>query len=96
MPNCKEHIEKMKDSEIETKLREIVIDICKYKLPEITIKDLTEATQLKEDLDFDSVDLVELVFRIEDTFNLSISDEESDAFFVSFGNIAGYIQNKQK
>ena len=39
---------------------------------------VTEALSLKDDLDADSVDLMEFVLTIEDEFGIEISDEESD------------------
>ena len=39
---------------------------------------VTEALSLKDDLDTDSVDLMEFVLTIEDEFGIEISDEEID------------------
>ena len=39
---------------------------------------VTEALSLKDDLDADQVDLMELVLTIEDEFGIEISDEEID------------------
>ena len=39
---------------------------------------VTEALSLKDDLDADSVDLMELVLTIEDEFGIEISDEDID------------------
>ena len=39
---------------------------------------VTEALSLKDDLDADSVDLMEFVLTIEDEFGIEISDEEID------------------
>ena len=90
------HIKKLTYREIESRLKEIIIDICKYKLPEKTIADISETTQLDKDFDFDSVDFVDLVFRIEDIFNLSIPEEVFDDIFPEFILIAHYIHNRRK
>ena len=39
---------------------------------------VTETLSLKDDLDADSVDLMEFVLTIEDEFGIEISDEEID------------------
>ena len=39
---------------------------------------VTEALSLKDDLDADSVDLMEFILTIEDEFGIEISDEEID------------------
>ena len=39
---------------------------------------VTESFSLKDDLDADSVDLMEFVLTIEDEFGIEISDEEID------------------
>ena len=39
---------------------------------------VTEALSLKDDLDADSVDLMEFVLTIEEEFGIEISDEEID------------------
>ena len=39
---------------------------------------VTENLRLKDDLDADSVDLMEFVLTIEDEFGIEISDEEID------------------
>ena len=39
---------------------------------------VTEGLSLKDDLDADSVDLMEFVLTIEDEFGIEISDEEID------------------
>ena len=39
---------------------------------------MTESLSLKDDLDADSVDLMEFILTLEDEFNIEISDEEID------------------
>ena len=77
-------------------LKEMIVDICKYKSPEITVDYITEVTNLKKDIGFDSLDLVDLIFRIEETFDLSIPDDEFDDLFISVGHMAQYIQINQE
>src|SRR4051795_2834005 len=44
---------------------------------EIPLDQITEATRMREDLDADSLDLYELVMELEDTYGLSVSEEEA-------------------
>lgn len=39
---------------------------------------VTESLSLKDDLDADSVDLMEFILTLEDEFSIEISDEEID------------------
>jgi acyl carrier protein len=44
---------------------------------EIPLDQITEATRMREDLDADSLDLYELVMELEDTYGISVSEEEA-------------------
>jgi acyl carrier protein len=44
---------------------------------EVPLGQLSESTQLREDLDADSLDLYELVMELEDTYEISVSEEEA-------------------
>jgi acyl carrier protein len=44
---------------------------------EIPLEQISEGTRLREDLDADSLDLYELVMELEDTYGLSVSEEEA-------------------
>jgi acyl carrier protein len=44
---------------------------------EVPIEEITESTRLREDLDADSLDLYELVMELEDTYEISVSEEEA-------------------
>ena len=54
---------------------------------------VTEALSLKDDLDADSVDLMEFVLTVEDEFGIEISDEEIDQL-QSVGDVVKIIQAK--
>ena len=45
---------------------------------EIDPADITEETRFREDLDADSLDLYELVMELEDTYGVSMSEEEAE------------------
>jgi acyl carrier protein 1 len=54
---------------------------------------VTEALSLKDDLDADSVDLMEFVLTLEDEFGIEISDEEIDQL-QSVADVVGTIKGK--
>ena len=54
---------------------------------------VTEALSLKDDLDADSVDLMEFVLTIEDEFGIEISDEEIDNLN-SVADVLAIIKNR--
>ena len=44
---------------------------------EIPLEQISESTRMREDLDADSLDLYELVMELEDTYGISVSEEEA-------------------
>ena len=54
---------------------------------------MTEALSLKDDLDADSVDLMEFVLTLEDEFGIEISDEEIDQL-QSVADVVAIIKGK--
>lgn len=48
----------------------------------------------KEDLEADSLDVVELVMELEDEFDLEISDEEAEKI-ATVGDVIDYINSQQ-
>ena len=44
---------------------------------EIPLEQISTETRLREDLDADSLDLYELVMELEDTYGISVSEEEA-------------------
>lgn len=46
----------------------------------------------KEDLDADSLDVVELVMELEDEFDLEISDEDAEKI-LTVGDVLNYIES---
>ena len=54
---------------------------------------VTENLSLKDDLDADSVDLMEFVLTIEDEFGIEISDEEIDKL-QSVADVLAIIKNR--
>jgi acyl carrier protein len=44
---------------------------------EVPLERIQESTRFRDDLDADSLDLYELVMELEDTYGLSVSEEEA-------------------
>lgn len=53
----------------------------------------TDDARLVDDLDADSLDVVELVMRLEEEFNLDIADEQCDKLFAggTVGDVTGLV-----
>lgn len=54
---------------------------------------LSMETSLKEDLDADSLDAVEVIMALEEEFDIEIPDEDAENF-KTIGDIVGYIENR--
>ena len=57
----------------------------------IPTDDITEDTVLMEDLDADSLDLIDLAMSLEDCFEVEVPDEELENF-KTVGDIVKYIE----
>ena len=56
-------------------------------------EDITAETRIAEDLNADSLDVVELLMAIEDEFEIEIPDEDIENM-KTVGDVADYIQSK--
>lgn len=61
----------------------------------ISEDDITVDTKLKEDLQADSLDMVELVMAAEDEFGVEI-DEDAVREFSTVGDVVKYIEENKK
>jgi acyl carrier protein len=64
-----------------TASREEVFELVRAHLADelgIEASDITEATRFKEDLEADSLDLVELVMELEDRYGIRITEEQAE------------------
>lgn len=62
---------------------------------QVAVDSITVDTKLKEDLNIDSLDSVEMVMELEDKFSISIKDEDA-AKFVTVGDIVNYVEAQAK
>jgi acyl carrier protein len=78
---------------IENRVIDIISEQTDVDKTEITLK-----TSFSNDLNFDSLDLIELVMEFEDEFEMSIPDEEAEKV-ATVGDVINYIacvQSKSK
>lgn len=54
---------------------------------------LSMETSLKEDLDADSLDAVEVIMGLEEEFDIEIPDEDAENF-KTIGHVVEYIENR--
>lgn len=62
---------------------------------DVAEEDINLESSFQEDLDADSLDVVELIMAIEDEFDLEISDEEAEKI-ATVKDAVEYIQNNTK
>ena len=60
---------------------------------EVPLDQITESTRMREDLDADSLDLYELVMELEDTYGISVSEEEA-ADIETVGNAVDFVAGR--
>ena len=67
------------------KVKEIIV-----KLLDVDEEKVTPQARFREDLEADSLDLVELIMEFEDKFGGEISDEDAQKI-VTVGDAVGYV-----
>ena len=68
-----------------------VVEIIKDKL---VVEEVSSDDNLIEDLNADSLDIIELVMALESEFHIVIYDNEVDKNFTTVGHLIDFIQEK--
>ena len=68
-----------------------VTEIIKEKL---VVNEVSSDDNLIEDLDADSLDIIEIVMALESEFHIVIHDEEVDKNLTTIGHLIDFIQGK--
>ncbi len=82
----------------ETTSRETVSGMIRSHLSQeldVDEKLINDGTRFKEDLEADSLDMVELVMELEDSYGIRISDEEAEQI-KTVGQAADFVWNRIK
>ncbi|KRL61484.1 acyl carrier protein [Latilactobacillus fuchuensis] len=80
----------MNEQEIFDKIADIIVDRF-----ELNKDQITNELNFKKDLDADSIDVVEFVLELEDTFGAEIPDEEAEKI-ATVADAVAYIKTKTK
>ncbi|MCM3632073.1 MULTISPECIES: acyl carrier protein [Paenibacillus] len=74
-------------SDVLERVTSIIVDRLGVDAEKVTLE-----ASFKEDLNADSLDVVELIMELEDEFNLEISDEDAEKI-TTVGEVVNYIQS---
>lgn len=73
---------------------EEIRDIIAEQLGIDDLDELTLETSLKDDLDADSLDAVEVIMALEEKYDIEIPDEDAENF-KTIGDIVEYVENNR-
>ena len=76
----------MEKTEVYNKVKAIIVDLLGVDESKITPE-----ARFREDLEADSLDLVELIMKFEDVFGAEISDEEAQKI-VTVGDAVNFVE----
>ena len=80
----------MTEQEVFEKIKEIIVDVLGIDESQVTMD-----ARFREDLEADSLDLVELIMAMEEAFDAEISDEEAQKI-ASVGEAVKYIVERMQ
>ena len=61
----------------------------------VDVDKISAETSFIDDLELDSLDIVELMMKIEDEFNIEIPEEDVESL-KTVGDVVSYLESKQK
>jgi len=76
-------------SDVFDRVKEIIVEQLDVEESQVTME-----ASFRDDLEADSLDVVELVMELEDEFDLEIADEEAESIN-TVGDAVNYIEDKQ-
>ncbi|SER68334.1 acyl carrier protein [Propionibacterium cyclohexanicum] len=76
--------------EIRTKLAEIVNDVAG-----VPVEDITDEKNFVDDLDIDSLSMVEIVYALQEAYNVEIPDEDVKGLR-TVGDAIAYVEKVQE
>lgn len=76
-------------SEVLDKVTSIIVDQLGVSKEQVTLE-----ASFKEDLNADSLDVVELIMELEEEFSIEISEEDTDKI-ATVGDVVQYIESRQ-
>ncbi|MFF2480918.1 phosphopantetheine-binding protein [Paenibacillus sp. NPDC058071] len=80
---------KMNREEILAALKTIIVENLEHSIPE----DAGEDAKTLDDLNIDSIMMLQLIVYLEETFNVNVPDEEVDpAYFETLGSLVTFVE----
>ena len=79
----------MSESEVYEKIKELIVD--QFGIDENNIK---RESSISDDLAADSLDIVELIMQIEETFDIQIPDSDTESL-KTVDDLVKYIANRE-
>jgi len=76
-------------SDVFERVKDIIVEQLDVEESQVTME-----ASFRDDLEADSLDVVELVMELEDEFDLEIGDEEAEKI-TTVGDAVKYIESKQ-
>ncbi len=76
-------------AEVFDRVKKVIVDRLEVDESKVTME-----ASFKDDLEADSLDIVELVMELEDEFDMEISDDDAEKI-ATVGDAVNYIDSKQ-
>ena len=70
-----------------------VVGVISKTLKDVDVSNVTMETRFEQDLNADSLDLVEVIMELEENYDMTIPDEDAQSL-LSVGDAVNYIQKR--